>query len=65
MATCLYTTVLTDTGGFCYGSIQASTFALAQELVEAGANPIRIAQDVYFSTSTLQAAASGRRAQQP
>jgi phosphoesterase RecJ-like protein len=50
-ATCLYTTVLTDTGGFCYGSTQASTFALARELVLAGANPIRIARDVYFSTT--------------
>ncbi len=49
MATCLYTTVLTDTGGFCYGSTRASTFQLARELVDAGANPIRIAQDVYFS----------------
>lgn len=49
MATCLYTTVLTDTGGFCYGSTKASTFRLAHELVEAGANPIRVAQDVYFS----------------
>ena len=54
MATCLYTTLLTDTGGFCCGSIRASTFALARELVEAGANPIRIAQDVYFSTSTAR-----------
>jgi phosphoesterase RecJ-like protein len=52
MATCLYTTVLTDTGGFCFGSTQASTFALAQELVLAGADPVRIAQDVYFSTVT-------------
>ena len=52
MATCLYTSVLTDTGGFCYGSIKASTFALAQELVEAGANPIGVAQNVYFSTAT-------------
>ncbi|MGA2887901.1 MAG: bifunctional oligoribonuclease/PAP phosphatase NrnA [Terracidiphilus sp.] len=50
MATCLYTTVLTDTGGFCYGSTRASTFELARELVEAGADPIRIAQNVYFST---------------
>jgi phosphoesterase RecJ-like protein len=50
MATCLYTTVLTDTGGFCYGSTQASTFGLAQELVLAGADPIRIAHSVYFST---------------
>ncbi|MGB6975775.1 MAG: bifunctional oligoribonuclease/PAP phosphatase NrnA [Terracidiphilus sp.] len=49
MATCLYVTVLTDTGGFCYGSTRASTFALAEELVLAGADPIRIAQDIYFS----------------
>jgi bifunctional oligoribonuclease and PAP phosphatase NrnA len=51
MATCLYTTVLTDTGGFCYGGTRASTFRLAGELVAAGADPIRIAQNVYFSTS--------------
>jgi len=50
MATCLYTTVVTDTGGFCYGATKAATFGLAQELVEAGADPIRIAQRVYFST---------------
>jgi phosphoesterase RecJ-like protein len=51
MATCLYTTVLTDTGGFCYGATQASTFSLARDLVLAGADPIRIARDVYFSTT--------------
>jgi bifunctional oligoribonuclease and PAP phosphatase NrnA len=51
MATCLYTTVLTDTGGFCYGATRASTFALARELTEAGADPVRIAQDIYFSTA--------------
>jgi phosphoesterase RecJ-like protein len=52
MASCLYTTVLTDTGGFCYGSTQASTFALARELVLAGADPLQIAREVYFSTTT-------------
>jgi len=52
MATCLYTTVLTDTGGFCYGATRASTFALAKELTEAGADPVRIAQEIYFSTAT-------------
>src|SRR5271165_4167072 len=51
MASCLYVTVLTDTGGFCYGGTRASTFALAKELVEAGADPIRMAQEIYFSTS--------------
>jgi bifunctional oligoribonuclease and PAP phosphatase NrnA len=50
MATCLYTTVLTDTGGFCYGSLQANTFALARELVEAGADAGEIAREIYFST---------------
>jgi phosphoesterase RecJ-like protein len=49
MATCLYTTLLTDTGGFCYGSLRASTFALARDLVLAGADPVRIARDVCFS----------------
>jgi phosphoesterase RecJ-like protein len=52
MAVCLYTTLLTDTGGFCYGGTRASTFALAQELTLAGADPVKIAQDVYFSTAT-------------
>lgn len=52
MATCLYTTVLTDTGGFCYGATRGSTFALAQKLTEAGADPVRIAQEIYFSTAT-------------
>jgi phosphoesterase RecJ-like protein len=51
IATCIYTTVLTDTGGFIYGSTRASTFALARDLVLAGADPIRIAQNVYFSTA--------------
>jgi|ERR1035441_6517689 phosphoesterase RecJ-like protein len=54
MATCLYATVLTDTAGFCFGSIQASTFDLARNLALAGADPIRIAQDVCFSTSTAK-----------
>lgn len=49
MATCLYVTLLTDTGGFCYGGIHASTFALAGELTAAGADPVRIARDVYFA----------------
>ncbi len=49
MATCFYITVLTDTGGFCYGSLRESTFALARDLVAAGADPVAIARDVYFS----------------
>ena len=49
-ANCMYTTVLTDTGGFIYGGTRASTFELARELTLAGADPIKIAQQVYFST---------------
>jgi bifunctional oligoribonuclease and PAP phosphatase NrnA len=48
-ATCIYTTVLTDTGGFIYGATRASTFELARDLTLAGADPIGIAQQVYFS----------------
>ncbi len=64
VATCLYTAVMTDTGSFCFSATNERTFALAQELVRAGANPSRIAQSVYFSHSTskmrlLGAALSG------
>ncbi len=49
VATCLYTAVLTDTGSFGYVGTTEKTFALAQELVRAGADPALIAQRVYFS----------------
>ncbi len=49
MAVCLYVTLLTDTGGFCYGSVRASTFGIARELVLAGADPVRIAREVCFA----------------
>jgi len=49
MATCLYTAVLTDTGSFCFEGTDDRTFALAQELVRAGADPALIAQRVYFA----------------
>jgi bifunctional oligoribonuclease and PAP phosphatase NrnA len=49
MATCLYTALLSDTGSFCYEGTCASTFALANDLVELGASPARIAEDLYFS----------------
>ena len=52
VATCLYTAVLTDTGSFCYVGTSERTFALAQELVHAGADPAHIAQNVYFSVPT-------------
>lgn len=50
IATCLYTAVLTDTGSFCYSPTNACTFELAKLLVEHGADPNHIAQNVYFSS---------------
>lgn len=55
LATCLYTTMLTDTGGFTYGSVTASTFAIARDLVAAGADPVGIARDVCYSATTSKA----------
>jgi bifunctional oligoribonuclease and PAP phosphatase NrnA len=49
MATCLYTAVLSDTGSFCYEGTDAHTFELARNLVRRGADPVLIAQNVYFS----------------
>ena len=49
VATCLYTAVLTDTGSFCFQGTNERTFALAQELVRAGADPFLAAQNVYFA----------------
>ncbi len=49
IATCLYTAMLTDTGSFNYSSTTARTFDLARQLVEHGADPAHIAQNVYFS----------------
>jgi len=60
VATCLYTAVLTDTGSFSYSGTNARTFGLAQELVLAGADPVRIAQSVYFSSQTSKMRLLGR-----
>ena len=49
MATWLYAAVLTDTGSFCYDGTDAHTFQLAADLVRYGAQPARIAEQVYFS----------------
>ncbi len=49
MATCLYTGILSDTGGFTYSSTSTDTFALAHDLSSRGANPSQIARDIYFS----------------
>ncbi len=52
IATCLYTAVLTDTGSFMFEGTNEHTFALARELVLAGANPAACARNIYFSHPT-------------
>jgi phosphoesterase RecJ-like protein len=47
-ADCLYAAILTDTGSFNYPSTAASTFAMAEHLVQSGTNPNRIARAIYF-----------------
>ncbi len=54
IATCLYTAVLTDTGSFMFGGTNENTFALARELVLAGADPAQCARNVYFAQSTAK-----------
>ncbi|HTD22666.1 MAG TPA: bifunctional oligoribonuclease/PAP phosphatase NrnA [Terriglobales bacterium] len=49
IATCLYTAVVTDTGSFRFAGTNQRTFALAEELVRSGADPVRVGQAVYFS----------------
>jgi phosphoesterase RecJ-like protein len=51
IATCLYAAILTDTGSFAYAGVTASTFGMAEHLVEAGADPYLIAQAMFFSSA--------------
>lgn len=49
IASCLLTGVMTDTGRFQYQNANPSAFACASRLVDAGAQPARIALEVYQS----------------
>jgi bifunctional oligoribonuclease and PAP phosphatase NrnA len=54
MATCLYTALMTDTGSFMFEGTNEHTFALARELVLAGADPASCARSIYFGHSTAK-----------
>ena len=49
IATCLYAAILTDTGGFRYGNTRSSSLLAAAELVEGGADPQWISENIYES----------------
>jgi phosphoesterase RecJ-like protein len=54
IATCLYTALMTDTGSFMFQGTNGNTFALARELVLAGADPAHCARGIYFAHSTAK-----------
>lgn len=51
IATNLYTAILTDTGGFRYSNTSVESVRIASDLIEAGAEPWKIAKEVYESIS--------------
>ena len=54
IATCLYTALMTDTGSFMFEGTNEHTFAVARELVLAGADPAHCARNIYFGHSTAK-----------
>ena len=55
IATCLYTALVTDTGGFRFSNVTPEVFELAARLVAAGANPETIFKAIYENTPRPQA----------
>jgi len=50
-AKCLYTGIMTDTGGFRFSSTSANTHRIIADLIEKGANPSQIASDTWDTNS--------------
>jgi phosphoesterase RecJ-like protein len=50
VATCIYTSIVTDTGSFRYSNTTPEVHIIASELLKAGANPDYISSEVYAST---------------
>lgn len=51
IAACLYTAILTDTGGFRFDNTTENVFKVTADLVKAGANPSEIFTNCYESKS--------------
>lgn len=51
IATCLYTSIVADTGGFKYDNTAPRTFRIAADLVEAGAKPYEVASAIFENES--------------
>ncbi|MFZ5827208.1 MAG: DHH family phosphoesterase [Bacillota bacterium] len=59
-ATCLYTSLVTDTGGFRYDSTGSSTHRVAAELIELGVKPYEVASQIFENESPTRLALLGR-----
>ena len=51
IATCLYTAILFDTGGFTHNGTTAATLFMAHDLALRGAHPAHVARSIYFSNT--------------
>ena len=51
IATHIYIAILTDTGSFHFSHLSPRTFDICRQLLEAGVDPVRIARQVYDSSS--------------
>ncbi|MBB5055829.1 phosphoesterase RecJ-like protein [Granulicella aggregans] len=60
MATCIYAALLSDTGAFTYPNTTPESFAIAHDLTLRGANPARIARDLYFASPLSKVRLLGR-----
>lgn len=60
IASCLFLSILTDTGGFRYPNTSAGALRLAADLVEAGADPGMISQAVFESRTPGECALIGK-----
>ena len=49
IATNLYAAILTDTGSFRFPNTKSATFDVAARLIDFGADPARIAQEIYMN----------------
>jgi phosphoesterase RecJ-like protein len=47
IATAIYTGILTDTGSFRFSNTNRSAFAICSEMIDYGADPFEVAQNVY------------------
>jgi phosphoesterase RecJ-like protein len=60
IATCILTTIMTDTGGFMHSNATPEAFELAAELMRAGANKEEITEEVFLKKRVAATKLLGR-----